>query len=124
MSSTVRPTGPSTQQVLDHHLEAFVSGDIEEVLKDYKEQSILIEPKATHRGIDALRTFFAALFDGLFKPGSYDFIVDRSTVEGDVSYIVWHAKSPGADIPLGTDTFLIRDGKIAVQTFAGKIDEA
>lgn len=112
----------SAQQVLDHHLDAFISGDLEGVLEDYSEDSVLIEPNATHEGIDALRVFFGGLFDGLFAPGSYDFVMDRSTVEGDLAYIVWHAKSHGADVPLGTDTFIIRDGKIAAQTFAGRMN--
>jgi hypothetical protein len=36
-------------------------------------------------------------------------------VEGDLGYITWSA---GAALPLGTDTFLVRDGKIVAQTFA------
>jgi hypothetical protein len=43
-------------------------------------------------------------------------------VEGEVAYIIWHAKCASADIVFGTDTFIIRDGKIAVQTFAVKIE--
>ena len=113
----------STLDVLDHHLQAFTAGDVDEILKDFTEDSILIEPEATHRGLADLRTFFAGLFDSLFKPGSYDFTMDRSTVEGDVAYIVWHSKNQGVDVSLGTDTFIVRDGKIAVQTFSWKIDK-
>ena len=113
----------ATQEVLDHHLAAFGSGDVSQTLEDYTEQSILLEPNGTHRGLAELGAFFAGLFDGLFKPGSYDFEMDRSAVEGDVAYIVWHSTNEGANVSLGTDTFIVRDGKIAVQTFAGKIDE-
>ena len=62
-------------------------------------------------------------FSGLFKPGTYDFTMDRTEVVGEVAYIVWHSVNQGADVKLGTDTFVIRDSKIAVQTFAGRIEE-
>jgi ketosteroid isomerase-like protein len=123
MNNTTTNHGTSIRQVLDHHMKAFELGDVEEVLKDYTEDSILIEPNATHKGIDALRKFFAGLFSGIFEPGSYDFVMDRSSVEGDVIYIVWRTNGRAVDITLGTDTFLVRDGKFAVQTFAGKIEE-
>jgi hypothetical protein len=113
----------STQDVLDHHLQAFGAGDLEELLKDFTEQSVLIESKGTHRGLSELRAFFAPIFQGLFRPGSYDFTMDRSTVERDVAYAVWHSRNEGADVSLGTDTFVIRDGKISVQTFAAKVDQ-
>lgn len=44
--------------------------------------------------------------------------MDRITVVGDVAYIVWHSVNQGADVKLGSDTFVIRVGKIAVQTVA------
>ena len=36
-------------------------------------------------------------------------------VDGNVAYITW---SVGADIPMGTDTFVVGNGKIVSQTFA------
>lgn len=38
--------------------------------------------------------------------------------EGDVAYIVWSAETPAARVPVGTDTFVVRNGKIVVHTFA------
>ena len=35
--------------------------------------------------------------------------------------LVWSAASPTVSVPLGTDTFVVRDGKIVFQTFAGQI---
>ena len=49
--------------------------------------------------------------------------MDRTDVTGDIAYILWHSTNEGADIRLATDTFVIRDGKIAVQTFAALIEE-
>lgn len=122
MSNAAGNARRTTQQVLEHHMNAFASGDVERVLEDYMEESVLIEPRATHKGLDALRRFFSGLFEGVFAPGSYEIVMERSTVEGDVAYIVWHVKGRRTDIPLGTDTFLVRDGKFAVQTFAGRLE--
>lgn len=49
--------------------------------------------------------------------------MDRTEIVGEVAYIVWHSVNQGADVKLATDTFVIRDGKIAVHTFAGRIEE-
>ena len=49
--------------------------------------------------------------------------MDAMDIEGEVAFIAWHSSNKGAEVTLGTDTFIIRDGKIAVQTFAAKIEE-
>jgi uncharacterized protein (TIGR02246 family) len=112
----------ATKDVLDHHLAAFGAGDADEMLRDYTDDSVLITADGTIRGREALREAFAGFFSGLFAPGTYEFTMDAVHVAGDVAYIVWHASCASADVALGTDTFLVRDGKIAVQTFAAKID--
>ena len=113
----------STEAVLNHHLQAFVAGDVDETMRDYTEDSVLIGPDKTLEGLDSIRTAYSNGFSGLFKPGTYDFTMDRTEVVGEVAYIVWHSVNQDADVKLGTDTFVIRDGKIAVQVFAGRIEE-
>lgn len=108
----------STKDVLDHHLQAFAAGDAAEAAKDYDDESVLIVPDATIKGAEAIQAAFAGFFDGIFKPGTYDFAMDKTEIVDNVAYILWHAKTSAGDIPLGTDTFLVKDGKIAVQTFA------
>ncbi len=105
-----------TQAVLDHHLAAFRAGDVDAVMEDYVEESVMVTPEGEIRGLAALRETFSAFFATEFKPGTYDFTLDRLKVEGDIAYIVWHASSPTANYPVGSDTFLIREGKILVQT--------
>ncbi len=112
----------STQAVLDHHLAAFGAGDTDEILRDYTDESVLISPDGPLRVRAALRAAFSGFFSGLFAPGTFDFVMDASHIEGDVAYILWHADCASAVVALGTDTFVVRDGKIAVQTFAVKID--
>ena len=83
---------------------------------------MLITQSAVLRGPEAIRKAFEGYVAGLFKPGTYEIKFDTLSVEGEIAYVTWHAKCASADIALGTDTFLVKDGKIAVQTFAAKID--
>ncbi len=108
----------STKAVLDHHLQSFGAGNTEEILKDYTEESVLLTPDGPVRGLAALKGAFDSFFGSIFKPGTYDFAMDRLEVEGEVGYVAWHAKTSAGNVPLGTDTFLVRNGKIVVQTFA------
>jgi ketosteroid isomerase-like protein len=111
----------STQSVLDRHLQAFGDGDVEAAVADYAEDSIFISPRGAVLGAAAMRPVFEELFSGLFKPGTYEFTMDKVTVEGDLAVIVWHATGEAADVAFGTDTFVIRDEKIVRHTFAGQI---
>ncbi len=43
------------------------------------------------------------------------FQITKQEVIGEIAYIAWKAEPA---VPLGTDTFVVRDGKIAYQTFA------
>jgi ketosteroid isomerase-like protein len=113
----------STETVLNHHLEGFSNGNVDAVMEDYTEDSVLITPDASLTGLESIRALFTGFFGGLFKPGTYEFTLDRMEISGDVAYIVWHSTNEGMDVKLGTDTLLIRDGKIAVQTFAAFMQE-
>ena len=107
-----------TDAVLDNHLAAAQRGDLEGVLTDFSEDSVLFLPQGPVRGIAELREFYKAF---LTKPPSgfpKVFELLRRDVEGEVAYIVWKAE-PG--VRLATDTFLVRDRKIAVQTFAASL---
>jgi hypothetical protein len=45
----------------------------------------------------------------------------QMTIEGDIVTIAWSSSSEFAGIPLGTDTFVVRNGKIVAQTFTAPI---
>lgn len=112
----------TARQVLDHHLGALSVGDLDAILSDYTDDSIVIGPDGALKGRQPIRGFFEAVLASLFKPGTYEFRIDTLHLLDDVVYLVWHAKCASADIVFAADTFLIRGGKIAVQTFAAKIE--
>jgi ketosteroid isomerase-like protein len=104
----------STEATLAHHLQAFAEG-IEAILSDYTEESILFTPNGVIRGLDELRTFFEGFIKNsppeLFE--ALKFL--RQDIEGEVAYTVWKAEPY---IKMATDTFVVREGKILVQTVA------
>jgi hypothetical protein len=111
----------TTQDVLDHHLAALVAGDLDAVIADYDDTSVLATQDATVRGLAALREFFAAALTDLLPPGS-DLELTTQVVDGEHAYIVWRGESEKYRLPFGTDTFVVRGGKIVFQSFAGQIE--
>lgn len=46
------------EQVLTHHLIAFGNNDLDEIMKDYAEASVVMTPNGTVKGLAAIRKFF------------------------------------------------------------------
>ena len=110
----------STKDVLDHHLKCFGEGDLTGILSDYAPDAVLFTPDGPLRGTDAMRPLFQAMFAEFAKPGA-TFSMKQQCVEGDCAYILWTAETADNLYEVGTDTFVVRDGKIVAQSFAGKI---
>ena len=111
---------PTTQEVLTHHLNCFGKGDLAGTMADYTDESRFFTPDGLLRGSEAIRRFFATMFEEFAKPGmSFEMI--RQEVCGDAAYIVWKAETADNRFELGTDTFIVQNGKIVTQTFAAKI---
>lgn len=111
----------SPKEVFEHHGRAVDAGDVDEILKDYTQRSILFTPEGPLRGPRAMRPLFERLVTELMPPGKTEFDLKQMSIEGEIVYIAWSSSSEFADIPLGTDTFVIRNGKIVAQTFTAQI---
>jgi ketosteroid isomerase-like protein len=110
----------ATQDVLAHHLERFGKLDLAGTMADYTDASRFFTPDGLLRGSEAIRRFFAVMFEEFEKPGM-SFELLRQEVSGDTAYIVWTAETADNRFEVGTDTFIVQNGKIVTQTFAGKI---
>ena len=111
--ATVSVSTQQTEAVLDHHLNAISAMDLDGVLADYADDCVLFTQQGPLRGLDAIRAFFTEMTANL-PPGFMDsFTMTRKDVVGDTAYIVW---ASGETVPLGTDTFIVRDDKIVSQT--------
>jgi len=110
----------STRDVLDRHLKCFGAGDLTGVLADYAPGAVLFTPDGPIKGVDAIRPLFQSIFAEFGKPGA-SFSMKQQFVEGDYAYILWTAETAENVYEMGTDTFIVRNGKIVAQSFAGKI---
>ncbi|MCE7988956.1 MAG: nuclear transport factor 2 family protein [Caldilinea sp. CFX5] len=108
-------TTQQTAATLQHHLAAIAQGNLDQIMRDYSDEAILFTHQETFRWRVGVRNFFADLLAVLPPNWLADFKVIRQEVEGEVAYIFWQAPP---FFPLATDTFVLRNGKIVVQTFA------
>jgi hypothetical protein len=103
----------ATEIVFNHHLAAFAKG-LNEVMADYTNASVVVTPDATHTGLSEIGKFFQGFLATATPEFWAAFKVVSSSVHGDVAYLVW---SSVPAVALATDTLLVREGKILVQTF-------
>ena len=81
-------------------------------MKDYAEESVVVTNLGgVVRGLAAIREMFAVVAEG-GSPAGLENSVEH--VDGEVAYVTWSAEG----IPFGTDSFVVRDGTIVVQTVA------
>ncbi len=89
-------------------------------MSDYTDSSVLIVLGSEFTGIEEIKPIFVGLFAEFAKPGA-TFEMKHLVVNGDIAYIVWVAETADNIYELGTDTYVIEDGKIAVQTLTTKV---
>lgn len=46
------------EEILIHHLTAFGDNNLEEILKDYTEESVIMTPAGSKKGLSEIREFF------------------------------------------------------------------
>lgn len=102
------------QEIFDHHIHALVARDIDELVADYADDSVLITPGGVARGREGVRAAFDKLSDALTDAV---FDVKTQTFDGDVLLLEWVLDSPAAHVD-GADTFVFGDDGIHVQTIS------
>lgn len=108
----------TTTEVWTHHIEAWEARDLTKIVSDYNSDSVLIINGKTFRGRAEIEQVFSQLFT-IFDGGVNK--IDPATLLGRIVYITWHFTPNGDSEFYGTDTFIIEDGTIAVQTIASPL---
>lgn len=104
----------SPREVLEDHLALRKANDLDEdIRRNYDPDVILLSLTAGRRGHDGVREMAAELQRDC-AGNDYDY--DEVLVNGDVGMLVWSARCPQGSISDGTDSYIVRDGRIAVQT--------
>ena len=101
------------QEIFQHHAEVLIAGDLEGIVSDYADDAVFITPAGVLRGKDGVREGFTKLLSDV--PNA-DWAVPTQIFEGDVLFIEWNATAASSRVEDGIDTFVFRDGEIAVQT--------
>jgi ketosteroid isomerase-like protein len=100
------------EEIFAHHAQALGAEDLEAIVIDYAENACFIGPTGVLRGKDAVREFFAGVFQILPKA---QWSVKTAFVD-DVLFLEWTADSAKASVSDGVDTFVFQDGLIRAQT--------
>jgi ketosteroid isomerase-like protein len=101
-------------------LKCFGAGDLNGILSDYAPGAVFFTPAGPLRGEDEINPLFQAMIAEFGKPGAA-FNLMQQFIEGDYAYILWTAETADNVYELGTDTFVVRDGKIVAQSFTSKM---
>ena len=120
MSVAETTNSKRVKDVLDHHLKCFGEGNLKGILSDYAPGAVLFTSDGPLKGADAIRPLFQAMITEFGKPGAV-FSIRQQFVEDEYAYILWTAETADNVYEAGTDTFVVRDGKIVAQSFAAKI---
>ena len=72
------------QEVFAHHGKALGAGDLDEIVVDYTDDSVLITPGGVARGRDGIRGAFAKLLDDL-PNAAWD--LKTQIFDGDVLFL-------------------------------------
>jgi ketosteroid isomerase-like protein len=110
----------STKDVVENHLRCFGERDLNGILSDFAPGVVFFTPQGPLRGVDGIRPLFQAMVAEFAKPGAV-FRMRQQAVEGEYAYLLWTAETADNVYEMATDTLVVRDGKIVVQSFAAKI---
>jgi len=102
-------------QIILEHTAASIKGDMDVIMSHYAEDAVIISANGVYRGHDQIRALNENMLKNVVFPGTKFHIMDVRA-EGNIGYGQWRAENDKVEITYAVDTFVIRDGKIAVQT--------
>ena len=103
----------TTEAVIQHHGQALTSGNLDEVLENYTEDSVLFTPTETYKGLERIKAAFVAIMKMLPSEAVANFKHIKQEIHGEYVYLLWTALPT---IPFAGDAFHIHNGKIMIQS--------
>lgn len=105
------------EQIVMHHMSASAAGDVDGIISDYADNAVVIDPSGRTFGKAAIRKVFTTMFTSAAGSRSATELKQKFFA-GNIGYITWVQNEGKPGEVRGSDTFIIRNGKIAVQTVA------
>jgi hypothetical protein len=109
-------SGKSVDAVLERHMAAFVHHDWDKAIKDYADDAVFVLPSGPIEGKPAILAFFHSL-DAQKPTPVFTVAKVPGTPHAGLTDWVMNPGQPGS--LKGRDVFVIRDGKISVQSTIG-----
>lgn len=110
------PSAPA-EAVLERHIAAFARRDVDAIMTDYTDASVLITPDGVLESQVEIRALFRSLVEEFSAPEA-DVTIHQRSAHGPVAYVTWSAETPARRYQLATDTLYVVDDRIRYQTFA------
>ena len=95
----------SPEEVLQDHVSALLSGDLDLIACDYDKDAVIITPGNVVSGHDEIKAYFASIFQAMGGPGNLGAV--SVTTSGTVLLLEWTLDSPHLVVGDGTDTFVV-----------------
>lgn len=102
-------------EVLNHHMAALSSGDIDAIMEDYADNAVLIMQNGVVSGTQELTKHFSTPSKILTADTKLEILYKKCI--GNIAFLVWKAQNDNFNVPIASDTFVIENGKILSQTF-------
>ena len=99
------------ETLLQHRVPALTSRDIDAIMSEYTEESVVVTDEGVFKGLEAIRSLLMQLFTEA-PPGSLETVtIDKQIIAGDYVFVLYSI--PALNLS-GNDTFCIHDGKIVM----------
>ena len=104
----------TTTEVFQDHLAKRLVGDVEgDIKENYSEDVVFLTGTGAFEGHEGVRKSAAELEHYV---GSIPFEYTHTLIRGDYAFLEWTASGDGRAVCDGADGFVIKDGKIVLQT--------
>lgn len=104
----------STLEVFEDHLRCRAEGELEKDLqRNYADDIILLSEKGILHGHNGVRQSAARLAKQL-PPWEFEYLIQLA--EGEYAFLKWRGESATHCIEHGADSFVIRHGRIVMQS--------
>jgi hypothetical protein len=107
--------------VLDRHLAAFASRDVDAIMADYSEDAVFITPQGVFEGRAEIRGLFEGFVEEFSSPQAVLTVIERHSA-GPVAHITWSGETPAHSYRFATDTLYVEGDLIRYQTFAAVVE--
>jgi len=111
----------NNNELIESHLDALKRADIDQLMEHYADDAVLVFGAGVVEGKESIEAMLREFTASVIPAGKTQWEIENITVHNNIIYITWNTESEGFDIKHATDTFIVDNGKIVIQTSAGEI---